>query len=43
MATSDAIVIGEAWISEHFFTTDAKSQSFQARVIERRREWEATS
>ena len=37
MAASDAIVIGEAWISEHFFTTDARSQSFQARVLERRK------
>ncbi|WP_210767298.1 hypothetical protein [Flavimobilis rhizosphaerae] len=41
MSASDAIVIGEAWISEHFFTTEAKSQSFQARVLERRKEWDA--
>ncbi len=40
MASSDAFVIGEDWISEHYFTTDAKSQSFQARVLERRREWD---
>ena len=30
MASSDAIVVGEDWISEHYFTTDAKSESFQA-------------
>jgi hypothetical protein len=40
MASSDAFVIGEDWISEHYFTTDAKSQSFQARVLERRRVWD---
>ena len=43
MAASDAIVIGEAWISEHFFTTDARSQSFLGRVHERRKAWEATA
>ena len=35
MAASDAIVVGEDWISEHYFTTDAKTQSFAARVVER--------
>lgn len=40
MGASDAIVIGEAWISEHFFTTDAKSQSFLAKVVERRKAWD---
>ena len=40
MASSDAFVIGEEWISEHYFTTDAKSQSFQARILERRRVWD---
>ncbi|MGF9755066.1 hypothetical protein AAII07_07675 [Microvirga sp. 0TCS3.31] len=40
MAASDAIVIGEDWISEHYFTTDAKTQSFAARVLERRKSWE---
>ncbi|WP_068402896.1 DNA methyltransferase, partial [Kribbia dieselivorans] len=37
---SDAIVVGEDWISEHYFTTDAKSQSFRARVLERRKQWD---
>ena len=40
MASSDAFVIGEDWISEHYFTTDAKSQSFQAKILERRRAWD---
>ncbi|MEA9986067.1 class I SAM-dependent DNA methyltransferase [Subtercola sp. RTI3] len=40
MASSDAIIIGENWISEHYFTTDAKSQSFTAQVIERRKQWD---
>lgn len=40
MSASDAILIGEDWISEHFFTTDAKTQSFRARVIARRKQWD---
>lgn len=39
--TSEAIVVGEDWISEHYLTTDAKSQSFQSRVLERRSAWDA--
>ncbi|WP_402374550.1 class I SAM-dependent DNA methyltransferase [Isoptericola rhizosphaerae] len=39
MAASDAIVVGEDWISEHYFSTDGK-QSFQAKVLERRRAWD---
>ncbi len=41
MSSSDAILVGEGWISEHFFTTDATSQSFQAKVLERRKAWDA--
>lgn len=41
MAVSEALVIGEEWISEHYFTTDATKESFLARVLERRSEWEA--
>lgn len=41
MSSSDAIVIGEDWISEHYFTTDAGKQSFQGKVVERRKEWDA--
>lgn len=40
MAASDAILIGEDWISEHFFNTDARSQSFEALVAERRKAWD---
>ncbi|MBD8584139.1 N-6 DNA methylase [Frigoribacterium sp. CFBP 8766] len=36
----ESIVVGEGWLSEHFFTTDAKSQSFSARVLQRRKEWD---
>ena len=39
MAT-DAFIVGEEWISEHYFTTDAKSQSFGSRVLQRRKEWD---
>lgn len=38
---TDAIVPVEDWISEHFFTTEAKKESFLARTIERRKEWDA--
>jgi hypothetical protein len=41
MAASDALILGEDFISEHYFTTDARSQSFQANVIERRKQWDA--
>ena len=40
MSSSDAIVIGEDWISEHYFTTDAKSSPSRAEVLERRKEWD---
>lgn len=41
MAGSDAILVVEEWISEHYFTTDARSESFTSRVLARRKEWEA--
>jgi hypothetical protein len=40
MPTSDALIVGEDWISEHYFTTDAKSESFHAKVAERRKAWD---
>ena len=40
MSVSDAILIGEDWISEHYFTTDATSQSFHAQVLGRRKVWD---
>lgn len=36
----EAIIIGEGWLSEHYFTTDAKSQSFHSRALARRKEWD---
>ncbi|MDO8150192.1 DNA methyltransferase [Isoptericola sp. b408] len=39
MAASDAIVVGEDWISEHYFATDGK-QSFRTKVLERRKAWD---
>ena len=41
MASSDAFVIGEDWISEHYFTSDATNESFHSRVLARRKEWDA--
>lgn len=38
---SDAIVVGEEWISEHYFTSDSTKETFQALVEERRKEWDA--
>lgn len=40
-APSDALIVGDDFLSEHYFTTDAKSQSFHARVLARRQEWDA--
>lgn len=40
MSITDAILIGEDWISEHYFTTDATSQSFHAQVLGRRKIWD---
>ncbi len=41
MPVSDALVVGEDWISAHYFATDATRESFQGRVIERRKTWDA--
>ncbi|WP_444664293.1 class I SAM-dependent DNA methyltransferase [Cellulomonas sp. CW35] len=43
MSASDAFVVGENWISEHFFTSDATSQSFRTLVLARRKEWDGQS
>lgn len=40
MSGSDAILVGEGWISEHYFTTEAKGESFRAKVLERRAFWD---
>lgn len=41
MASYDSIVVGEDWISEHYFTTDSTRESFQGKVIELRKQWDA--
>lgn len=41
MASFDSIVIGEDWISEHYFTTDSVKESFHGKVIELRKLWDA--
>ena len=37
---SDAFIVGEDWISEHYFNTESTKQSFQGRVVARRKDWE---
>lgn len=37
---SDAFVVGEDWISEHYFGTEQTKQSFQKRVLDRRKDWD---
>ncbi|MBN9272874.1 MAG: hypothetical protein J0J15_22055, partial [Mesorhizobium sp.] len=39
--SSDAIIVGESWISEHYFGSEATSQSFHAEVLARRKMWDA--
>ena len=41
MPSYDSIVVGEDWISEHYFTTDSARESFQGKVIELRKQWDA--
>ncbi|MET9326644.1 class I SAM-dependent DNA methyltransferase, partial [Tsukamurella sp. NPDC003166] len=41
MPVSDALIVGDEFLSEHYFTTDATSQSFQAKALGRRKQWEA--
>ncbi|MGE2718456.1 DNA methyltransferase [Mycolicibacterium celeriflavum] len=41
MPSYDSIVVGEDWISEHYFTTDSPRESFQGKVIELRKQWDA--
>jgi hypothetical protein len=41
VSRSDAILVGEGWISEHYFTTEATKESFRAKILERRAGWDA--
>ena len=38
---SDAFVVGEDWISEHYFNTESTKQSFHARLLSLRKDWDA--
>ncbi|MCR8674695.1 class I SAM-dependent DNA methyltransferase [Micrococcus sp. HG099] len=40
MAVSDAFVVVGEWLSEHYFTSDATKESFRAKVLARRKEWD---
>ncbi|MGW9717288.1 class I SAM-dependent DNA methyltransferase [Micrococcus aloeverae] len=40
MAVSDAFVVVGEWLSEHYFASDATKESFRAKVLGRRKEWE---
>ena len=40
MAVSDAFVVVGEWLSEHYFTSGATKESFRAKVLGRRKEWE---
>ncbi|MFX4271934.1 class I SAM-dependent DNA methyltransferase [Propionibacteriaceae bacterium Y1685] len=40
MPASDALVVVEDWISEHYFTTDARGESFGAEVLKLRKRWD---
>lgn len=41
MPSYDSIVVGEDWISEHYFTTDSTKESFQGKVVDLRKQWDA--
>ncbi|GAB7146270.1 hypothetical protein [Mycobacterium riyadhense] len=41
MATTDALILGEEFLSEHYFTTEGRSPSFYAKVIDRRKLWDS--
>lgn len=41
MADSDALLVVQDWISEHYFTTDSRKESFLGRTLERVKDWKA--
>lgn len=43
MPSFDSIVVGEDWISEHYFTTDSTKESFQSEVLKLRKQWDETA
>ena len=40
---ADALVVVGDWVSEYYLTADAKGDSFQAKVLERRKAWDGTA
>lgn len=40
MPSFDSIIVGEDWISEHYFTTDSTKESFQGEVLKLRKIWD---
>ena len=38
---SDAFIVGEDWISEHYFGAEQTKQSFQKRLLDARKTWDA--
>lgn len=40
MSAWPALVVGEGWISEHYFGSNAGSGSFRAEVLRRRKQWD---
>lgn len=40
MPSFDSIIVGEDWVSEHYFTTDSTKESFQGEVLKLRKGWD---
>ena len=40
MPISDAFIVGEDFLSEHYFSSDANNESFRGRILERRKAWD---
>ncbi|WP_431710459.1 DNA methyltransferase [Glutamicibacter uratoxydans] len=40
MPSFDSMIVGEDWISEHYFTTDSTKESFHGEVLKLRKAWD---
>lgn len=40
MPSFDSMIVGEDWISEHYFTTDSTKESFHGEVLKLRKTWD---
>lgn len=40
MPAFDSMIVGEDWISEHYFTTDSTKESFHGEVLKLRKAWD---